>query len=66
MEKEVSLYHQLVEHPIIVFLVGSLLLMLLVIPFGIWWHRRDRRREEGAMKPRVRIKSSNKDTKPVI
>lgn len=46
MEKEVSLLHQLVEHPFIVFLVGSLLLMALLAAFGTWAHRRNKDREE--------------------
>lgn len=46
MEKEASLYHQLIEHPFIVFLVGSLLLLALVSLFGMWVHRRGREKEE--------------------
>ena len=60
MEKEVSLYHQLVEHPIIVLLVGSHLLMLLLFVFAFWWHRGDRR-EEGTMK----TKTTGDDSKPL-
>ncbi|HMQ04329.1 MAG TPA: hypothetical protein PKD26_10475 [Pyrinomonadaceae bacterium] len=50
MEKEVSLYHQLVEHPIILFLVGSLLLMALLAAFGNWAYRHSKDREERSAK----------------
>lgn len=46
MEKEGSLYHQLVEHPFIVLLVGSLLVMALISLIGMWVHRRSRYKEE--------------------
>lgn len=45
MEKEASLYHQLVEHPFIVLLVGSLLVMTLMSLFAMWLHRRSRYKE---------------------
>ena len=59
MEKEVSLYHQLVEHPILVFLVGSLLLMFLLGVIGTWVHRRSKAREQRS----TRSKDSNGKTK---
>lgn len=48
MDKEVSLYHQLVEHPFFVFLVGSLLLMIIIVAFGIVVHRLSERRTEAS------------------
>ena len=42
MEKEVSLYHQLVEHPVLVLLVGSLLVLALMSLFAMWLDRRGR------------------------
>ena len=45
MEKEVSLYHQLVEHPILMLLVGSILVMVLMSLFAMWLDRRSRHKE---------------------
>jgi Cd2+/Zn2+-exporting ATPase len=46
VEKEVSLYHQLVEHPILVLLVGSVLVMVLLSLFAMWLDRGSRHKEE--------------------
>lgn len=61
MENEVSLYHQLREHPYILFLVGSLLLIALLSLFGILMHRRSQARYEASAKNR---NGSVKNKKP--
>lgn len=62
MEKEVSLYHQLVEHPFLVFLVGSLLVLALMSLFAMLLHRRSRHKEERSSRNNV----SGSDTKPGV
>lgn len=47
MEQEVSFYHQLVEHPMLVFLVASLLLIIFMWFLGMWMHRRSSKVELG-------------------
>jgi len=59
MEKEVSIYHQLVEHPVLVLLVGSLLVMVLMSLFAMWLDRRGRYKETGSS----RKNGSGSDTK---
>lgn len=47
MEQEVSFYHQLVEHPMLVFLVASLLPIIFMWFLGMLMHRRSSKVELG-------------------
>lgn len=52
MEKEVSLYHQLVEHPFFLFVVGALLMTGFVFVLALWlMNHRERSSRKGSDKP---------------
>jgi len=51
MEKEVSLYHQLVEHPFFLFVVGALLVTGFALGLALWlMNHRERGSRKGSDK----------------